>query len=179
MNDSRYETVRFRNSILICPIINGEPHVVLKNIIDDIGLTQVSVSRGIKNHPRLANYLTVWSGKLDNFQGYEYLTLPITRVAAWLYSININKVKASARKALEEYQDKCDYVLYDHFFGAKGELRDHISQASQYDKRMRKIKRLTTILNAEFKRLAQLKRLEDQTIFKAANPEIDFGSKTA
>lgn len=179
MEANKYEKVRFRNAVLICPIINGEPHVLIKNIIDDIGLNYSSAQQALRKHPRLSNYCAEWHSRLDKIQGYKYLTMPIMRVSAWLYSIDTSKVKPAARVILEEYQDKCDYVLYEHFFGAKGELRERITQASQYDKRIRKAKRLITVLNKEVTRLTRLKREEDERIFKAANPEIDFGSRVA
>ena len=87
IRSGKYEQVRFRNTILICPIINDTPHVLIKNIIEDIGINYSSAITGLKNHHKLSNFIAEWHSKLDNLQGYQYLTLPILKVAPWLYHI--------------------------------------------------------------------------------------------
>lgn len=60
---------------------------------------------------------TQWNQLFSKIGGYEYVVLPIRKLAGWLYSINPNKVKPEIKAKLELYQDECDEILYQHFFG--------------------------------------------------------------
>ena len=45
----------------------------------------------------------------------ETFCIPLTRLAAWLFSINVNKVKPEFREGLIRYQDEAAEVLDRHF----------------------------------------------------------------
>lgn len=124
------EIVKFNNTKIVCPIINDEPYVIAKSIIDGIGLSYNSAIENLKSNERLKSYLTEWSVRFLNFDdqtlrelglnGYNFYTvLPVRKVAAWLYSIQVSKVKEPAKSILIKFQDRCDDVLFQYFFGRK------------------------------------------------------------
>jgi hypothetical protein len=51
--------------------------------------------------------------------GYTYHAIPVRKVAPWLYSIQANKVKEPAKTLLLKFQERCDDVLFQYFFGRK------------------------------------------------------------
>jgi hypothetical protein len=124
------EIVKFNHTKMVCPIINGEPHVLVKSIIDGIGLSYNSAIENLKNNSRLKSYLSEWSVSSTNFDEptlrkfgltkfTNYTIIPVRKVAAWLYGIQANKVNEPARSVLIKFQDRCDDVLFQYFFGRK------------------------------------------------------------
>jgi len=54
---------------------------------------------------------TQWVQIFETMKGYKYFALPIRKIAGWLNSININKVKPEVRPILETYQEECDDIF--------------------------------------------------------------------
>ncbi len=124
------EIVKFNNTKIVCPLINDEPHVLVKTIIEGIGLNYDYSLFRLKNNDRLKRYLCEYKVISADFRGdslanlglslgYSYTAIPVRKVAAWLFSININKVNKEARPTLEKFQERCDDVLFQYFFGRK------------------------------------------------------------
>jgi len=61
------EIVKFNSTKIVCPIINGEPYVLVKSIIDGIGLNYNSALENLKNNERLKNYIAEWRVRFSNF----------------------------------------------------------------------------------------------------------------
>ena len=59
----------------------------------------------------------VWQVIYEQIKGYKYTVIPVRKIAGWLYSISVDKVKPAAKPSLERYQNECDDVLFMHFFG--------------------------------------------------------------
>ena len=142
MENSNTEIVVFNEVKMICPVIDGEPFVLVKSIIDGIGLNYDNAVHNLKNNPRLNRLLCEYKVNSDKFgditlsdldlsKGYMYTAIPIRKVAAWLYSINTNKVNENARVILENFQDTCDDVLFDHFFGKRELEKNYVDDKKQ------------------------------------------------
>ena len=114
------EIVQLINTPLLCPIINGQPYVVVKSIVEGIGLNYQNSMKNLAdsrlNEFKIEYKLTEAFGGLN--VGKTYFALPVRRIAAWLYSINANKVNEDAREILFKFQEQCDEVLFKHFFGS-------------------------------------------------------------
>ncbi len=54
----------------------------------------------------------------------EFAALPITQLAAWLFSINIRKVAPELREKVRLYQAEAVDVLYRHLSRARGRGAD-------------------------------------------------------
>jgi hypothetical protein len=122
VKSDKFELVKFNGTELICPIIDGHPYVVMKNIFDDLKMHSKKATGNLKKHPRFHSRVAEWRpvksiGNLSN--KHKYLCLPINKIAGWLYSIQLNMVGKEVREILIVYQDKCDDVLFDFFFGGK------------------------------------------------------------
>lgn len=123
------EVVKFNDAQIICVMIKGEPHVLVNSIIDNIGLNdktaRETINEKFKSHAALwrcgsVNFPNPHRPNLGLNPGTTYLTLPVRKIAAWLYSISPNKVSEKTREKLIAFQEHCDDVLYEHFFGGMG-----------------------------------------------------------
>lgn len=172
LKETHTEIVMFNKTKMVCPIINDEPFVIAKSIIDGIGLNYDHTIFSLKKNERLQTYLSEYKVMFDKFHdiplsnlglnfGYSYTAIPVKKVAAWLYSINANKVKEPARTVLLKFQERCDDVLFQYFFGRKElehtyfeEKKGLLMQKRALDSR---IKSLRTILFAtpDGKKLSQ------------------------
>jgi len=151
VKSDNFQVVNFNGSKLVCPIISGMPFIVVKCIIDEVKLHQKKATGNLKNHPRLGSRVAEWRPVENGFglsNKHAYACLPIQKVAGWLYQINLNNVSAEARPLLEIYQEKCDEVLFNHFFGGKN------SVISFQQKRL-------PIINERRKKDAELKKAKE------------------
>ena len=160
-NFQHTEIVKFNGNQMVCPVIDGEPYVLAKSIIDGIGLNYDYALHSLKNNERLNTYLCeykVMSDKFDNITlsnlglnfGYTYTAIPVRKVAAWLYSFQANRVNEPARTILLKFQDRCDDVLFQFFFGRKELENKYMTDKTELLKQLRdvktKLKNLRTII---------------------------------
>lgn len=152
--NTRLEIVEFNQDKLICPVINGEPYTLINPIIEKIGLFDRAARRNITSNPRLNKFIVYIKLKtagltearglenithnseiivdlgpesgqyFEELKGYKYMALPVRKLAAWLYSIDIVKVSEQVRPQLEKFQDECDEVLFNHFFGPMAQRKN-------------------------------------------------------
>lgn len=125
VKSQHYEIVKFNSTELVCPIINGEPFVVMKCIFDDLKMHTKKATGTLKKHPRFGPRVAEWQpvesiGSLSN--KHPYVCLPIHKIAGWLYSVSINRVSEEVKELLFIYQEKCDDVLFITFFGGKNNI---------------------------------------------------------
>ncbi|MEI7006047.1 phage antirepressor N-terminal domain-containing protein, partial [Pectobacterium parmentieri] len=99
-------------------VSNGtEPFVPMKPIVEGMGLTWQSQHEKLKQ--RFSSTITeIVMVALDGKQR-EMTCLAFRKFAAWLASIQPNKVKPEIRDRVIQYQEECDDVLYDYW--TKGE----------------------------------------------------------
>ncbi|NHB94689.1 phage antirepressor N-terminal domain-containing protein [Photorhabdus cinerea] len=96
---------------------NGEPYVPMKPIVDGMELTW---------QPQLEKLKTRFSKGITEIViptkgGLQSMTcLALRKLAGWLSTISPNKVKASIREKVIQYQEECDDVLYEYW--TKGEV---------------------------------------------------------
>lgn len=128
LKNEKVEIVKFNKTQIVCPIINNEPYVLVKTIIDGIGLNYDTAIVSLKKNERLKSYHAEWHVRSSNFDERtcptyglnpynHYTVLPVRKVAAWLYSIKSNSVKEPAKSLLIKFQERCDDVLFQYFFG--------------------------------------------------------------
>ena len=138
MPKSLTQIVKFNEFPMVCPTIDGEPYVLAKSIIEAIGLNYDHAISSLKGNERLNSELCEWHVRdscleertlrdLGLVINNNYTIIPICKVAGWLYSISTNKVNEPARSILIQFQDRCDRVLFEYFFGVKkqeGQIKD-------------------------------------------------------
>lgn len=94
---------------------DGKPGIVARRLVDNLGLDWGNQTRKLENP--LFNCCVNATVGADG-KSREMLILPISRVSAYLFSINVNRVREDLREKLERYQIECADVLYSYW--AKG-----------------------------------------------------------
>lgn len=180
------DTVQFNAQSLICPLFMGEPYVIINHIANDIGLNIKAARRMLnKRFDRhlisvqfIEKYATEWwcsfekNGQKHEFKviqgtdsvahflqmkSYWFLALPIRKLAAWLYSIDIEKVKEEVKPLLERYQDECDEVLHEHFFGIAKQRKNLLIRKSEVAQKRSERENALLRENEEYQYLMSLK----------------------
>ncbi|MFI8417707.1 phage antirepressor N-terminal domain-containing protein [Serratia sp. NPDC078593] len=105
-------TVPFHGNALYVVNHNGEPYTPMRPIIDGMGLTYQGQVEKLKS--RFSKGVREIS--IPTAGGPQtMLCLQLRKLAAWLATIQPNKVKPEIRDTVIQYQDECDDVLYDYW----------------------------------------------------------------
>lgn len=115
MNQQLIHHVPFHEETLLVSIDNlGEPFVVLKPIVEALGLDWGKQLARTKEHPVFEQGIAL--RHIPSAGGLQETTvLPLRLFHGWLLGINPNKVGDSARAKLLEYQEECYEVLASYF----------------------------------------------------------------
>jgi len=99
---------------------DNEPFVAMKPVVENMGLAWQVQQRKISEKFKSTVTLMVTTGA--DGKNYEMTCLPLRKLAAWLYSININKVAPELRGKITRYQNECDDVLWNYWTQEKPTL---------------------------------------------------------
>jgi hypothetical protein len=101
-------------------ISRGEDMFVsVRHICDAFGIDPRPQQRKLANDSRWScGHMTATAA---DGKGYLMLTLPLKQVAAFMNSINSNKVKPEVQQSLRKYQDECTEALYAYLMTGKAE----------------------------------------------------------
>lgn len=101
--------VPFHGAELFIVEHNGEPYTPMKPIVEGMGLDWKSQFDKIKQ--RFAKGMVeIPIPTLGGLQ--QMLCLPLRKLAGWLYTIHVNKVRPELRERIMQYQEECDDVLW-------------------------------------------------------------------
>ncbi|QJF33533.1 hypothetical protein HIN86_15360 [Acinetobacter baumannii] len=107
-------TVPFHNNNLYIVEFNGQPYTPLRQIVQGMGLDWASQFTKIKQ--KFATCVVeITMQILGDDQSRPHTCIPVRKLAAWLYSVNPNKVKPELRDNVIMYQSECDDVLWDYW----------------------------------------------------------------
>lgn len=106
-------TVPFYNRELLLIEHKGQPYVAMKPIVRGIGLDWKSQHAKLLNRFNSTMAIITTVGK--DGKPREMLCLPLRKLPAWLYSINLKKVSPAIREPLQRYQEECDEVLWQYW----------------------------------------------------------------
>lgn len=113
--DSLYP-VAFDGDVLVLAGHDGEPHVVMRPVVDALGLAWPS--QYTKMVEKFASTVTMIVTVGEDGRSREMVGLPLKKFPAWLYSVNPSKVAPELREKIVRYQEECDEVLWQ--FWTKG-----------------------------------------------------------
>ncbi|WP_304164246.1 phage antirepressor N-terminal domain-containing protein [Lonsdalea britannica] len=100
---------------------NGEAQTPMRPIVEGMGLDWASQFTKIKN--RFKTSVVIITTQLPgDSQRREVVCLPLRKVAGWLHTINVGKVRPGLREKVARYQEECDDVLYEYW--TKGEVKN-------------------------------------------------------
>lgn len=97
---------------------DGEDMVAVKPISDALGMDWSRQRKKLDQNKERLNCGLMYYGSKDG-KDREMLCIPLKKVAAWLFSINPNKVKEEYKSAVVAFQDELQHVLYSY---ARGDL---------------------------------------------------------
>ncbi|HFS4465041.1 TPA: phage antirepressor N-terminal domain-containing protein [Escherichia coli] len=105
-------TVPFHGDSLYVVNHNGEPYVPMKPIVEGMGLDWKSQFR--RMNQRFTKGMVIMT--IPSVGGQQKtVCLALRKLAAWLQTINPNKVKPEIRDKVIQYQEECDDVLYEYW----------------------------------------------------------------
>lgn len=105
-------TVPFHGNDLYVVNHNGEPYTPMKPIVEGMGMDWMGQYTKLKQ--RFSKGIEEIS--IPTAGGTQrMLCLQLRKLAAWLATIQPNKVKPQIRESVIQYQDECDDVLYDYW----------------------------------------------------------------
>lgn len=113
MNSLTQITVPFHNAELYIVEFEGQPYTPMKPIVDGMGLDWAAQFNKLKQ--KFASTIAEIAMVANDGKSRSMLCLPVRKLAAWLYSINANKVKPELRETVITYQNECDDVLWDYW----------------------------------------------------------------
>lgn len=109
--------VPFHNAELYLVEFNGQPYTPMKPIVEGMGLDWASQFNKLKQ--KFASTIAEIAMVANDGKSRSMLCLPVRKLAAWLYSVNANKVKPELRDTVIKYQEECDDVLWDYWTKGK------------------------------------------------------------
>ncbi|EOI3433681.1 phage antirepressor N-terminal domain-containing protein [Cronobacter sakazakii] len=112
--------VPFHGDSLYLVSYNGEPYTPMKPIVDSMGLDWASQFTKIKQ--RFKSSIVEITMVAADGKNREMSCLALRKLAGWLHTINVGKVRAELREKVARYQEECDDVLYQYW--TKGEAKN-------------------------------------------------------
>ncbi|EHY2924599.1 phage antirepressor Ant, partial [Escherichia coli] len=104
--------VPFHGTNLFLVGINNEPYVPMKPVVEGMGM--VWAAQFVKLKQRFAKGIS--EIEIPSAGGKQLMTcLAFRKFAAWLSSIQPNKVRPEIREKVIQYQEECDDVLYEYW----------------------------------------------------------------
>lgn len=102
--------VPFYDDLLVIASHNGQPYVVMRPVVDNMGLAWQSQHAKMVDKFKATVTMIVTVG--EDGRKREMLALPLRKFPAWLYTLNPSKVAPVLRAKIIRYQDECDEVLW-------------------------------------------------------------------
>ncbi|WP_281952006.1 phage antirepressor N-terminal domain-containing protein [Nitrosophilus kaiyonis] len=94
-------------------IVNEKGYfIVVKRVCENLKLHYETQFKKLKSNPTYKTQLVEVSTKGGKQKAF---CIPLSKLYAWLYTINPKRVKPEVREKLLKYQEECQDVLYNHF----------------------------------------------------------------
>lgn len=106
--------VPFLGNELIIVSNDGEPYVVMRSIVDSMGLDWKSQYNKIFQRFRSCVVEITMQLPYD-VQRRKVVCMKLKKLPAWLYTIQPNKVKPEIRERIIRFQEECDEVLWQYW----------------------------------------------------------------
>lgn len=105
--------VAFHEDTVVLADHGGEPHVVMRPIVENVGLDWKS--QYDKLTEKFGATVVIITTVAEDGRQRQMISLPLRKLPAWLYSINPNKVAPHLRDKIVRYQEECDEVLWQYW----------------------------------------------------------------
>lgn len=105
--------VPFHEDTLVLAAHNGEPYVVMRPVVESMGLNWKS--QYDKLTEKFGSTVVIITTVAEDGKSREMLALPLRKFPGWLYSINPSKVAPEIAPKIVRYQDEVDEVLWKYW----------------------------------------------------------------
>lgn len=112
--------VPFHGDTLYLVNHNGEAFTPMKPIVDGMGLAWAPQHEKLKQ--RFGSTITEIVMVAGDGKNRGMTCLALRKLAGWLHTINVGKVRPELREKVARYQEECDDVLYQYW--TKGEAKN-------------------------------------------------------
>ena len=133
VNSTNLETVYFKRDEIPVVMLDGVPYVVLKPLVENLGLTWHGQFERLKRDPVLSSVVRMTRITAADGKSYMSHVLPLEFVPGFLFTIDANRVNEAARPIVIDYQRYCYGVLAAHFGllrqGTITHLEDKLAEA--------------------------------------------------
>lgn len=124
--------VNFHEHTLLTFPNDGHPYVVMKPIVEAIGLDWDSQRQRIQRNPVLAASTVIMTVQIPgDDQRREITALPLKLLNGWLFGIDSNRVKPEIRETILMYQRECYDALYAYWHLGEAKNPRHADAASK------------------------------------------------
>ena len=116
MNQQLIHHVPFHAETLLVIEDNlGDRFVVVRPIVDALGLSWSGQHERLNRHPVLSSTVRVTRTVAEDGKDREMVALPLEQFHGWLFTIDASRVKPEAKDKLLAYQRECFDVLHSYF----------------------------------------------------------------
>lgn len=113
MQTDRLFPVPFHGDTVVLVEHDGQPFVAMKPIVENMGLNWASQFTKISE--KFGSVIAIIATTGADGKQYEMICLPLRKLPAWMYSINLSKIKPDLREKIGNYQGECDEVLWQYW----------------------------------------------------------------
>lgn len=114
VNPNALVAIPFHGDEIISFQANGEPHVAMRRIVENLGLGWGSATQKLRAQQAKFDCSDIVT--LDAAgRRIEMLAMPASKLPLWLATINPNKVRADLRARVELYQAESAIALHDYW----------------------------------------------------------------
>lgn len=114
VNSTALVTVPFHGDGIVSFEANGEPHVAMRRIVENLGLSWPRQMRKLEEERGRFSCCHMASTGTDG-KTYQMLAIPVRKLPLWLATINPNKVRQDIRPKVILYQEECAVALHDYW----------------------------------------------------------------
>lgn len=108
-------TIPFHHQTITAIEQDNNQYVAMRPIVENLGLAWAA--QFVKIKEKFGSCVSIIETTGSDGKQYEMTCLPVSKIAAFLYSINPNKVDPQYKDLIITYQEECDQVLHNFFFG--------------------------------------------------------------
>lgn len=121
-------TIPFHHQTITAIESDGKHYIAMRPIVENLGLDWKS--QHVKINDKFGRRVVIITTRDTLNRKQQLVCLPVSKIAAFLYSINASKVKPHLRQTILDYQEQCDEVLYKHFMGEEQFASQHYRHPS-------------------------------------------------
>jgi hypothetical protein len=133
---NRAMTVEFHGTEIVCVQLEGTVFVVLKPVVEAIGLAWNGQLERIKRDAVLREGMRMVRIPFLRGGNQDAVALRLDRLHGWLFTVDSGRVREALRERVQLFQRECYDVLYAHFSGEREKLMRETNECESLSLRM-------------------------------------------